>query len=137
MLPTVSAAAFSIARVATVLALLWGAGACGSGEDRLPRPEPQRLTPAERTAAESGHEAIRSYCRRVGLHLARGGAAPGAAVQRRAIRGARAVAGLARRKPHAPYAQGQTVRQLAGDTAEDLEGTNCSGRLVRELERGL
>ena len=36
-----------------------------------------------------------------------------------------------------PIATDQTIRQLAGDTAEDLEGTNCSARLVVELERGL
>jgi hypothetical protein len=53
------------------------------------------------------------------------------------VAGARALARLALRKPEAPYATGQTIRQLAGDTAEDLEGTNCSPRLVVELERGL
>ena len=62
---------------------------------------------------------------------------PGVRVQRRAVAGARALARLALRKPEAPYATGQTIRQLAGDTAEDLEGTNCSARLVVELERGL
>ena len=102
-----------------------------------PPAEPQRLTAAERAAAASGHEAIRSYCRRLGLHLVAGRARPGARVQRRAVAGARALARLARRKPEALYATHQTVRQLAGDTAEDLEGTNCSARLVVELERGL
>jgi hypothetical protein len=53
------------------------------------------------------------------------------------VDGARRIALLARRKPEARYSPVQTVRQLAGDTAEDLEGTNCSRRLVAELERGL
>jgi hypothetical protein len=44
---------------------------------------------------------------------------------------------LARRKPEARFNASQTVRDLAGDTAEDLDGTNCSAALVAELERGL
>jgi hypothetical protein len=112
--------------------------ACGSSEPEPPdRGEPQRLSPAEREAAESGHDAIRSYCRRLGLHLAGRRAAPGPLAQRRAVEGARRIALLARRKPEARYSPIQTVRQLAGDTAEDLEGTNCSRRLVAELSRGL
>ena len=126
-----------IAVVVIATALLCAFAGCGDGEAQRPPAEPQRLTAAERAAAASGHDAIRSYCRRLGLHLGAGRARPGARVQRRAVAGARALAGLALRKPEALYATHQTVRQLAGDTAEDLEGTNCSARLVVELERGL
>ena len=83
------------------------------------------MTPFARTAGGSG-------CTSPAV-----GDRPGARVQRRAVAGARALARLALRKPEAPYATDQTIRQLAGDTAEDLEGTNCSARLVVELERGL
>jgi hypothetical protein len=118
-------------------ALLCGFAGCGGGEAERQPTEPQRLTAAERATAASGYDAIRSYCRRLGLHLVGRRDRPGARVQRRAVAGARAVARLARRKPEAPYAADQTIRQLAADTAEDLEGTNCSAGLVVELERGL
>jgi hypothetical protein len=123
---------------AAVVALLCGAIACGSEEHDPPAPPPPRgLTAPERQAAQSGHAAIRTYCRRLGLYIVGRRGQPAAADQRRAVAGARAIARLAQRKPEAPFAPGQTVRQLAGDTAEDLEGTNCSTRLVAELERGL
>ena len=125
------------AAVIVVTALLCGFAGCGEGEPELRHTEPQRLTAVERAAAASGYDAIRSYCRRLGLHLTGRGAAPGPGAQGRAVGGARAIAALARRKPEAPYAPDQTVSQLAADTAEDLEGTNCSARLVVELERGL
>jgi hypothetical protein len=125
------------AAVIVVTALLWGFAGCGEGEPARQDAEPQRLTAVERAAATSGHDAIRSYCRRLGLHLAGRRDRPGARVQRRAVAGARTLARLSLRKPEAPYASHQTIRQLAGDTAEDLEGTNCSTRLVVELERGL
>jgi hypothetical protein len=120
------------------LFLACGLVACGSSNDPVPEPpQPGRLTAAERGAAEAGHAAIRSYCRRLGLHLAGRGAAPGEGAQRQALEGARTIARLARSKPEARFSAVQTTRQLAADTAEDLEGTNCSGRLVSELVRGL
>jgi hypothetical protein len=119
------------------VAIALGAGACGSDDAQPSQTRPQRLTAAERAAAQSGYEAIRSYCRRLGMHLAGRGPAPGPGNHQRAIEGARRIAALARRKPEAPYSVTQTAGQLAGDTAEDLEGTNCSGRLVDELARGL
>ena len=95
------------------------------------------MTVAERSSVAAGEDAIRAYCRRLGLHLAGRGTAPGEAVRQRALRGARSIATVARSKPQAPYGTGQTVRGLAADTAEDLEGTNCSPALVAELARGL
>jgi hypothetical protein len=125
------------AAAAVVVALALVAG-CGS-EERAPpaRPEPQRLTTAERAAARTGHAAIQSYCRRLGLHITGRGSAPGPEAERRAVEGARAIAGVARRKPAAPYDSTETIRDLAADTAEDLDGTNCSPRVVFELEQGL
>ena len=126
---------FRLALIFVAVAL--GGGACGSDDDRSGPVEAQRLTRAERAAAQSGYEAIRAYCRRLGLHLAGRRPAPDQRTQERAIAGARAIATLARRKPEAPYSRTQTSRQLAADTAEDLEGTNCSRTLVAELARGL
>ena len=124
--------------VALAIALLGGLLACGS-EDAAPAPSepPARLTAQERASAESAHAAIRSYCRRLGLHFAGRGGRPSPRTQQHAVEGARTIARLAARKPEAPYARNQTARQLAGDTAEDLEGTNCSARIVFELQRGL
>jgi hypothetical protein len=120
-------------------ALAAGLLACGSGRESPPPPAvpAQGLTVQERQAARAAHAAIRSYCRQLGLHLAGRRPAPGAGARQRALAGARAIARLARAKPQARFSAHQTARQLAGDTAEDLEGTNCSGRLVAELARGL
>ena len=123
--------------VVLVLVALSSALGCGTRDDKSASPGPQRLTAAERAGLDAGRAAIRSYCRRLGLHLAGRAAAPGAAVRARALRGARDIAAVARRKPDAPYAAGRTARGLAGDSAEDLEGTNCSAALVAELRRGL
>jgi hypothetical protein len=112
--------------------------ACGPTGDNGSQPgPPPRLTQAERQAAQAGYDAIRAYCRQLGLHLAGRRGVPDRAVRRRAFEGARTIARLARAKPEARFSGVQTTRQLAGDTAEDLEGTNCSGRLVAELARGL
>jgi hypothetical protein len=125
-------------RVVAVLALVCGATACGSEDRAQPaQPEPQRLTAAERAAAGAAHDAIRSYCRRLGLYITGRGDPPGTRAELRAVDGARAIAQLARRKPAAPYDSTETIRDLAADTAEDLDGTNCSQRVVSELEQGL
>jgi hypothetical protein len=131
---TVAAAAAA----AAVLALTLAAAGCGSAERARPaQPEPQRLTAVERARARAGHDAIRSYCRRLGLYITGRGDSPGTRAELRAVDGARTIAQLARRKPVAPYDSVETIRDLAADTAEDLDGTNCSQRIVSELERGL
>ena len=77
---------------------------------------------------------IRAYCRGVARYAAGRGRPP---VGDDALAAARRIAALAARKPDAPYSGSQTARNLAGDLAEDLEGTNCSRALVAELARGL
>jgi hypothetical protein len=46
------------------------------------------------------------------------------------------IVALAREKPDAVH-EGRTLRQLVGDTTEDLEGTNCAASLVDRLRQGL
>jgi hypothetical protein len=92
------------------------------------------LTAQERRNEDRSVAAIREYCRGVARYLA-GRAAPPSRDE--AVDAARRIAVLARRKPEARYQGTQTARGLAGDLAEDLEGTNCSRLLVAELERGL
>jgi hypothetical protein len=44
---------------------------------------------------------------------------------------------LARKKPQARSRRGQTMRQVLGDMAEGLEGSNCSGGFEQKLEQAL
>ena len=44
---------------------------------------------------------------------------------------------LAQQKPDAPYDRLSNMRDLVGNIAEDLEGTNCSEVLIRRLNEGL
>jgi hypothetical protein len=121
--------------LATVVTACFIAAGCG---DREPSPEPAPvdgpLTVQERRIEDRAVREIRAFCRGVARYLAAGGDPPRQDV---AVDAARRIAALARRKPEARYEGSQTARGLAGDLAEDLEGTNCSRILVAELERGL
>jgi hypothetical protein len=115
-----------------VLALLAGCGDDASPTTPARAPEP--LTAQERSGAERAVAEIRSYCRGVARYLAgRTGQPP----VEGAVAAARLIAAIARAKPEASYRGSQRARDLAADLAEDLEGTNCSQRLVVELARGL
>jgi hypothetical protein len=115
-----------------VLALLSGCG--DDAPPTQPPPPPEPLTGPERARADSAVAEIRSYCRGVARYLAgRRGQPPAAG----AVAAARRIAAIARAKPQASYRGSQRARDLAADLAEDLEGTNCSRRLVTELARGL
>lgn len=81
--------------------------------------------------------AIRSYCRRIALFLSGKQGRPTAADTQRAYDAVDRLIALARENPEARYRGQDTMRQVVGDTAEDLEGTNCSPALVRRLEQGL
>jgi hypothetical protein len=109
----------------------------GCGDDSSPtssaRPDAP-LTAQERRSEDRSVAAIRDYCRDVARYLA-GRTVPPSPDE--AVEAARRIAALARRKPEARYRGTETPRGLAGDLAEDLEGTNCSRLLVAELERGL
>jgi hypothetical protein len=120
-----------------LVALLVLGVVAGCGDDpapSVPARQDRHLTAQERTSADHAVAAIRSYCRRVARSLAGRGAAPPV---EDAVAAARRIAALARAQPEAAYRGSQRARDLAADLAEDLEGTNCSQRLVTELARGL
>jgi hypothetical protein len=126
-----------VARPKLLAAVLVLGALAGCGDDPAPN-EPARsdrpLTAQERAGAAHAVAAIRSYCRRVARRLAgRRGPPP----VEGAVVAARRITALARAKPDATYRGSQRARDLAADLAEDLEGTNCSQRLVVELARGL
>jgi hypothetical protein len=121
------------------LACVAGPG-CGGDEDPTTTAAPPRdvtLSSAERARAARSVAAIRAYCRRVARYASGRAGPPSLSATRRTVDAARGIASLARRKPDAQYRGSQRARDLAGDLAEDLEGTNCSARLVAELARGL
>lgn len=113
--------------------------AAGCGDDDPPSPSPSTpdapLTAQERRAEDRSVAAIRAHCRAVARYLLNGRGSEPSPDQ--AVAAARRIAALARLKPEATYRGSQGARDLAADLAEDLEGTNCSQRLVAELERGL
>jgi hypothetical protein len=107
---------------------------CGGGEAAT-QPD-GRLSAGERAAVERSVDSIYAFCRRVRDYFSGRSEAPSRSDGERAER---AVAGLveaARNDPEAEYAPSRSLRTLVGDTAEDLEATNCSGALVRLLQRG-
>lgn len=127
----------AVKRTKLLVAALVVGSLAGCGDDPSPSPpasSPAPLSAQERQEADRSVAAIRRYCRGVARHLAGRGGPPALA---EAVGAARRIAALARRKPEASYSGSQRARDLAADLAEDLEGTNCSQRLVEELERGL
>jgi hypothetical protein len=117
-----------------VLALVLLAGCGDEASTTAPSRPGAPLTAQERAGADRAVAAIRAYCRGVARYLAgRAGPPP----VEGAVAAARRIAALARARPEASYRGSQRARDLAADLAEDLEGTNCSQRLVAELSRGL
>jgi hypothetical protein len=110
--------------------------ACGDGDDASSA-GPRRLSIEEESRVEESRLGIRSYCRRIAFYLAGRKGPPTAVDTRRAYDAADSLISLARENPEAQNRNGDTMRQVLGDTAEDLEGTNCSSDLVARLERGL
>ena len=120
------------------IACAFGVGCGDDASTTTPtRPSEVQLSSAERARAERSVAEIRTYCRRVSRYAAGESAPPSPSFMQRAVDAARRLASLARGKPDATYRGSQRARDLASDLAEDLEGTNCSARLVAELARGV
>jgi hypothetical protein len=109
----------------------------GCGDQSAEESAPGRLSSDERSEVARSQRAIRSYCRLVGLFLMGRNHAPTRAESERVQDAVARLIELARDKPQAAYEEQRTMRQLLGDTAEDLEGTNCSSALVAQLQQGL
>ena len=107
--------------------------ACGGGESS----DDTVLSSRQSAAVTTSLETIRDYCREVGRFLTRRGDAPTRAQVESTADAARILAEVAGQRPEGEYAPQQTMRTLLGDTAENLEATNCSPQLVQILQRGL
>jgi hypothetical protein len=70
------------------------------------------------------------------LYLARKRGAPTQRETGRAYEAVDRLAVIARAKPAATHPQsGRTVRELLGDVAEDLEGSNCAQNVVQRIDQ--
>jgi hypothetical protein len=110
--------------------------ACGDG-DGGSGTTPRRLSAEQEVTVDRARLVIRSYCRHVGRHLAGRRGPPTAAETQEAYDAVDTLIALAREDPEARYRGQETIRLVLGDTAEDLEGTNCAPQLVARLEQGL
>jgi hypothetical protein len=110
--------------------------ACGDG-DTGSGTAPRRLSAKEESTVDRARLVIRLYCRQVGRYLAGRRGPPTAKETQKAYDAVDTLVSLAREDPEARYRGQETIRLVLGDTAEDLEGTNCSPELVARLERGL
>jgi hypothetical protein len=100
------------------------------------RPEP--LPPGEQATVREARAEIQSYCRQLTLYLARRRGPPTEDETGRAYNAVDRLAEIARAKPSAPQGPtGETVRDLLGDIAEDLEGSNCAANVVRRIDQAL
>lgn len=111
-------------------------GGCGDDDSSPARPE--RLSAREQSTVRGAQFQIRSYCRQVALYLARRRDAPTQAETGRAYDAVDRLAVIAHDKPAAALPLvGRTVRELLGDIAEDLEGSNCADNVVRRIDQAL
>jgi hypothetical protein len=128
-----------VPRQALIVLLVFGPllpAGCG-GDDDASSARPRPLPPEAASSVSESQLAIRAYCRRIALYLAGREGPPTMAHTRRAYAAVDSLISVAREDPEAQYREGVTMRQVVGDTAEDLEGTNCSRDLVARLEQGL
>ena len=79
---------------------------------------------------------IQSYCRELTLYLSGRRGPPTEKETLRSYAAVDRLASIARAKPAATYAQsGRNVRELLGDIAEDLEGSNCAENVVKRIDQ--
>jgi hypothetical protein len=110
----------------------------GCGSNEASPTTPAQLSPDEQAAVRQGQREVRSYCQKLVLYLARRRGAPTQAETQRAFSAVDQLEQIARAKPAAtlPLA-GRTVRELLGDLAEELEGSNCAANIVQRLDQAL
>jgi hypothetical protein len=119
--------AVTVTVVLTALLLITG---CGDGADRS-----APLSKNERSSVDGALTDLGAYCRKVRLYFTERGSAPTPRETGAAETAVDEVVAIARAKPGAEYRPGQTMRLLVGDTAEDLEASECSRPLVARLSQ--
>lgn len=111
-------------------------GGCGEGEGSPGKPE--QLSAREQTSVREAQLEIRSYCRELVLYLARRRGPPTETETGRAYEAVDRLASIAQAKPTATQPLGgRNVRELLGDIAEDLEGSNCAANVVQRIDQAL
>ena len=115
-----------------------GASSVGTSNGGTSPRKPERLSAAEQSDVREAQVEIRSYCHELTLYLARRRGAPTGRETERAYAAVDRLAEIARDKPAAAQgAGGRTVRDLLGDIAEDLEGSNCASNVEQRIEKAL
>jgi hypothetical protein len=107
------------------------------GNDSGSGTKAQRLSAAEETIVSRSETSLRGYCEELALYLSGKRGSPTASDTGQVEDGLDRLIAVARKKPEAPARTGESMRQVLGDLAEDLEGSNCSGAFQQKLEQGL
>ena len=123
------------ARLAVPAAAVLLASGCGGGPGESK--QPVRLTAAQVAEVERAQARVHAYCAQVGLYLAGRHGPPSRQAGQSASDSIRQLGSLARNNTRARDTEGQTVAEVMGDIAEDLEGSDCSDSLVSQLDQQL
>jgi hypothetical protein len=107
------------------------------GDDSASRKGPQRLSAAEDSTVRRAQVSLQTYCAKLALYLAGRRNAPTGSETQRLENNLDELIALAKRKPEGRSRSEETTRQVLGDMAEDLEGSNCSGSFAQKLDRAL
>ena len=93
------------------------------------------LSAGEQSAIRDAQTEIHSYCRELVLYVGRRRGPPTASETNRAYGAVDDLVAIARDKPLMQTQSGRTVRELLGDLAEDLEGSNCAENVVERIDQ--
>jgi hypothetical protein len=109
----------------------------GCGGDSASRKGPQRLSAAENSTVRRAQVSVHTYCAKLALYLAGRRDAPAGSETQRVNNDLDELIALAKKKPEGLSLTEETTRQVLGDMAEDLQGSNCSGNFAQKLDRAL
>jgi hypothetical protein len=120
--------------MAIIALALAGCGGCSGGTQAKSGPLPANQQARVRAAQAE----IQSYCRQLTLYLARRRGPPTEDETAQAYEAVDQLGAIARSKPSATEGvTGETVRDLMGDIAEDLQGSNCADNVVARIDQAL
>jgi hypothetical protein len=124
-----------------VVALLGGCGSDtstggGTTSGAASAEKPEHLSASEQATVRQAQTEIQSYCQALTRYLARRRGPPTEDETGRAYGAVDRLAEIARTKPAATQGPtGETVRDLLGDIAEDLQGSNCAENVVARIDQ--